>query len=77
MDEDEIDKQIQEIKHLESTNKEKEIVLQKVKGENDVLNDQLKKLQNKLENELEELAADVGRTVDCEECIRSLEIWVN
>ena len=49
-----------------------------------MLNDQLKNLQNKLENELEEsmsidkeLAADVSRTVDCEECIRRLEIWVN
>ena len=64
-----------EIKHLKITNKEKEIVLEKVQSENDVINDQLKNLQTKLENELEEsismdkeLAADISRSFDCEEC---------
>ena len=64
-----------EIKHLKITNKEKEIVLEKVQSENDVINDQLKNLQTKLENELEEsismdkeLAAYVSRTIDWEEC---------
>ena len=60
---------------MKITNKEKEIVLEKVQSENDVINDKLKNLQTKLENELEEsismdkeLAADVSRTFDWEEC---------
>ena len=38
-DEEEIDKLLEEIKHLKITNREKEKVLEKVQSENDVLND--------------------------------------
>ena len=73
---EELDKLMDEIKQLEAVNKEKEIMLENVKLENEKLNVQLGKLMSIKENVSlgDELNMHISKTFNCEECGESFDM---
>ena len=85
MDKEDVDKLAKEIKQLQMSNREKEMVLENVQSENEMLKEKLKDLQNThLEEDVEEsisideeLASDVRKIFKCKECDEKFGSLIN